>query len=56
MEVGEYDISGPNEMMSTKEMKVIFTIISKEMMLETNLCILKGETRGGAQGLQGPHL
>ena len=27
VEVGEYDISGPNEMMSTKEMKVIGTII-----------------------------
>ena len=26
VEVGEYDISGPNEMMSTKEMKVIVTI------------------------------
>ena len=27
VEVGEYDISGPNEMMSTKEMKVIVTSI-----------------------------
>ena len=36
VEVGEYDISGPNEMMSTKEMKVKVTIMMINDHRQTN--------------------
>ena len=60
VEVGEYDISGPNEMMSTKEMKVKVTIMMINDHRQTNeisnYYLPKGETRGGSQGLPGAHL
>ena len=56
VEVGEYDISGPNEMMSTKEMKVRVTIMMINDHRQTNEISNEGETRGGAQGLPGAHL